>query len=428
MGDYILRCPDGEIVEESIHTLACRFGHKGLLRTEYRAKCLMPREFAGIYKFYDWLPVRSVLNTRSAPIAFQSEGLFRELGLKNLWIGFTGYYPERGAYTASCSFKEMEALPTYSRVTDFGGGTVLLASAGNTARAFAQVAGETGCKCLIVVPKRSADRLKVTKNAGNTRLFTVNGDYTDAIEMSERIAALGGFILEGGARNVARRDGMGTVLLEGVLTMGRLPDHYFQAVGSGTGAISAWEASKRLLEDGRFGSKLPTLNLSQNLPFVPMQRAWDAGRRDITKEDLGDSAYDSGLIYADVLANRRPPYGIPGGLFDAMSACGGRFFGISETEARSAGKLWSSVELVSLDPAANVALASLIRAVEEDMISDEDITFLNITGGGLDRAEEELGLVTILPEAGLKKEMSDEELRETIYEGKYENENMRVKI
>jgi cysteate synthase len=416
MGDYIIRCPEGEIVEENIHTLTCPFGHKGLLRAEYSAKRLIPREFSGIYKFYDWLPVRSVLATRSAPIAFQSESLSRELGLKNLWIGFTGYYPERGAYTTSCSFKEMEAFPTYSRINDFGGGTVLLASAGNTARAFAQVAGETGCKCVIVVPERSANRLKVTKNNGNARLFTVNGDYTDAIEMSERIAALGGFILEGGAKNVARRDGMGTVLLEGVLTMGRLPDHYFQAVGSGTGAISAWEASIRLLKDGCFGTRLPMLNLSQNLPFVPMQRAWDGGRRDITKEDLGDSTYDAGLLYADVLANRRPPYGIPGGVFDAMSACGGRFFDISDAEAVSAGKLWSSVELVSLDPAANVALASLIRAVEEDLISCEDVIFLNLTGGGMDRAEEDLGLMTILPEAGLKKEMSDEDLRGVVYE------------
>jgi cysteate synthase len=414
MGDYILRCPEGEIVEENIHTLACPFGHRGLLRAEYSVKRLMPRDFSGIYKFYDWLPVHSVLNTRSAPVAFQSEGLSREFGLKNLWIGFTGYYPERGAYTTSCSFKEMEALPTYSRVNDFGGGTVLLASAGNTARAFAQVAGEIGGKCLIVVPERSASRLKVTKNAGNARLFTVNGDYTDAIEMSERIAALGGFILEGGAKNVARRDGMGTVLLEGALTMGRLPDHYFQAVGSGTGAISAWEASMRLLEDGRFGSRFPILNLAQNLPFVPMQRAWDARRRDITREDLGDSAYDSGLLYADVLANRKPPYGIPGGVFDAMSACGGRFFGISEAEATSAGKLWTSLESVSLDPAANVALASLIRATEEDMVSDEDVIFLNITGGGMDRAEEELGLMTILPEACLNANILDEDLREVV--------------
>jgi len=52
--------------------------------------------------------------------------------------------------------------------------------------------------------------------------------------------------------NVARRDGMGTVMLEAAVTIGRAPDHYFQAVGSGTGGIAAWEASLRLKQDGRF--------------------------------------------------------------------------------------------------------------------------------------------------------------------------------
>jgi len=37
-------------------------------------------------------------------------------------------------------------------------------------------------------------------------------------------------------------------------TIGRIPDFYFQAIGSGTGAIAAWEANLRFLADGRFGS------------------------------------------------------------------------------------------------------------------------------------------------------------------------------
>ena len=77
-------------------------------------------------------------------------------------------------------------------------------------------------------------------------------------------------VSEGGARNIARRDGMGTVMLDAALTIGKMPDHYFQAVGSGTGGISVWEAAIRLRADGRFGQKIPKLQLAQNLPFVPM--------------------------------------------------------------------------------------------------------------------------------------------------------------
>ena len=64
-------------------------------------------------------------------------------------------------------------------------------------------------------------------------------------------------IEEGGAKNVARRDGMGTVMLDAAVTIGRMPDYYFQAIGSGTGGIAAWEAALRLRDDGRFGTRLP---------------------------------------------------------------------------------------------------------------------------------------------------------------------------
>lgn len=86
-------------------------------------------------------------------------------------------------------------------------------------------------------------------------------------------------ILKEGPKNVARRDGMGTTVLSAVEKIGRIPDYYFQAVGSGTGAIAAWEANKRFVADGRFGSHLMKLMVSQNAPFSLMYDAWKAGSR-----------------------------------------------------------------------------------------------------------------------------------------------------
>ena len=80
------------------------------------------------------------------------------------------------------------------------------------------------------------------------------GDYFDAINLSNMVLASDKFLAEGGAKNIARRDGMGTTVLSATTHIGRIPDFYFQAVGSGTGAIAAWEANLRLIEDGRFGS------------------------------------------------------------------------------------------------------------------------------------------------------------------------------
>ena len=411
MGKYELVCQeDGEVFEDG-YGLFCPSGHKGLMRTRYEVREFSPRPCKGIFKFYDWLPVRSVYETDSCPVVFRSEKLSKELGLNDLWVGLTGYYPERDCRSMSCTFKEMEAYPTYARLRDSGGKTIVLASAGNTARAFAQIAAETGNRCIIVVPETSADKLTVTERSENVTLITVKGDYADAIALVDRVVALGDFVSEGGARNVARRDGMGTVMLQFAQTAGRLPDSYFQGVGSGTGGISAWEASLRLIGDGRFGDRLPRLRLSQNLPFTPMAKAWNAGRREILPEDLGKEREDVSQVYAEVLTNRKPPYSMKGGVFDAMTACDGSFIEVTNDEARSAERMWMQCENVRPDPAASVALASLVKAVGDGTVDRDECVFLNMTGAGRDRVSEDYDLVTVAPKADVDTDVTDEELR-----------------
>ena len=413
---YRLRCLEGGEYVEERNSLRCSDGHTGLLRAEYDARRLTIRDLPGIFKYSDWLPVRSSLPNRTCPVAFRNEDLNRELGLPNLWIGFTGYYPERGAFAESCTFKELEALPTFARLNDCGGGRIVLASAGNTARAFAQTAESTGSGITIVVPERSSDRLDVREDTGKVRLISVKGDYTDAIAVADRIAAFGDHVPEGGARNVARRDGMGTVALEGALAMGRIPDHYFQGVGSGTGGIAAWEACMRLIGDGGYGDRLPRLHLAQNSPFTPMANAWKAGRRSILPEDMPDAKTAEAAVYADVLTNRAPPYGMAGGVFDAMTDCGGEFITVTNDMARSAERLWMQFENARPDPAASVAFASLLTALESGTVGRDDHILLNMTGGGSDRVREDVEMTKVRSFATVPTDISDEELRRIVYE------------
>jgi cysteate synthase len=250
---------------------------------------------------------------------------------------------------------------------------------------------------VVVVPTAAAGRLWTTVPAENVCLITVDGDYSDSIAFGREVCSLPGIVPEGGAKNVARRDGMGTVVLDGALAAGRLPDYYFQAVGSGTGGIAAWEAAERLVADGRFGSRLTELHLSQNLPFVPMVRAWEAGRRTIVAEDMPDAEASIARVYADVLTNRHPPWGIRGGVRDALLASGGRMYAVGNEDARSAGRLFAETEEIDLDPAAAVAVASLARAVEEDLIDPKKHILLNVTGGGYQRAAEDLDRYPVEP-------------------------------
>lgn len=339
----------------------------------------------GLYKFADWLPVGRMLAGSSAPVTYRSEGLARHIGLDNLWITFSGYFPEKGARMTTCSFKETEAYSVCGRLAADCGRVLVVASAGNTARAFARVCSDNGIPLLLSVPEENLDALwfehplnECVKLIAPVR----GGDYFDAIHLSNLVLKSDRFIAEGGAKNVARRDGMGTTVLSAVTTIGRIPDYYFQAVGSGTGAIAAWEANLRFLADGRFGGNKMRLVVSQNAPFLPMYRAWKADSRAMLEYDDNQARRDAEEIDAKVLSNRRPPYGLAGGMYDALKDAGGDVVAVTNEELRAAGLLFEELEGIDIHPAAAAATASLMREVEAGRVGRSETVMLNITGGG----------------------------------------------
>lgn len=405
MGRFKLKCLKCGREYGQEFRLTCE-NDDAFLRAEYFEKKLELRNQPGIGKFHSWLPVQKELTTDAGPITYKSEALARELGLSNLYIGFSGYWPEKEAFTKTCSFKELEAYPTMQLLKETGGKAIVLASAGNTGRAFAHVSTLTGIDVYIVVPDSGISKLWLPEEPTESiHLISMSpgNDYTDAINLAGRIAKLPGMVSEGGARNVARRDGMGTVMLDAAITIGKLPDHYFQAVGSGTGGISAWEASIRLRADGRFGQKLPKLQLAQNLPFVPMYNAWQEKRREIIPElDMKDAKKQIKETYATVLTNRAPPYGVTGGLYDALVDTDGIMYAITKEEALEAKTLFESLEGIDILSPSAVAAASLLKAVETGKVSKDETILLNIAGGGYKRLKEDLTLFQISPVANAK--------------------------
>ena len=291
-----------------------------LVRTKYARKQIdvKPADW-GLYRFSDWMPVRRILKGSSAPVTYKSKGLAAHLGLENLWITFNGWYPAIGATMSTCSFKETEAYSVCGRAAADERRVLVVASAGNTARAFAKVCSDNNIRLLLSVPYDNIGALWFDQPLNPcVKLISCEkgGDYFDAIHLSDIALKSPGFYAEGGAKNVARRDGMACTVLSAVTTIGRIPDYYFQAVGSGTGAIAAWEANMRLVEDGRFGRNTMKLMVAQNAPFVPMYDAWQAASRKLLPYDDDKARRDAEIIDAKVLSNRRPPYSVTGGLFD----------------------------------------------------------------------------------------------------------------
>jgi cysteate synthase len=381
-------------LEDTNWELNCPNNDKpSLLRAIYdNRQLVVDNELPGIYKFSSWLPVDKTLKGSGAPVTYKSTGLAGQLGLNNLYITFNGYWPERGANMVTGTFKECEAYSVCARHNGNIKGVMVVASAGNTARAFAKVCSENKIPVLICIPEDNLNALWFAQEIDPcVKIIAAEsgGDYFDAIHLSNLACNIAGFYPEGGAKNVARRDGMGTTVLSAVTTIGRIPDYYFQAIGSGTGAIAAWEANLRFLEDGRYGSTKMKLMLSQNSPFLPIKEAWDAHSSQMLPINDEEARKQVEEIVAKVLSNRKPPYGLTGGLFDAMTDAGGEVFAVTNEEAAEAALKFLETEGNDLEPAASVAVASLIQAVNTGEMDKNATIMLNITGGGIEKFKRE---------------------------------------
>jgi cysteate synthase len=288
-------------------------------------------------------------------IVYQSKRLGEITTLPNLWVAFSGYWPEREARLETATFKELEACAVLSRAPSVCESTLVVASAGNTAAAFARLCSINRIACLIIVPENGLERLQFDETIDRlVRVVSITGpaDYYDAIILADRVSQLPGFYPEGGVKNVGRRDGIGTTILSAVEAIGRLPDYYFQAVGSGTGGIAAHEMAKRIVVDRRFGERPPRLMLSQNLPFAPLYISWKSGN----------------------------------------------------AEAKFSARLFEECEGIDIDPASAVSVASLIKAVTFDRIERDAVVLLHITGGGWKRRKSDKAMMKMRPVMDVKRE------------------------
>jgi len=412
--EYKLKCLEcGKEFTEDNHLLACDEEHKpSFLRTIYPQESFEIKEDnEGMFRFSQWLPLRKHIKNDGHPVALKSENLAAKLDLDDLWIVFSGYWPEQNADMRACTFKQLEAPPVCSRFLD-DPRTIVVASAGNTARAFAEICSINEIPLLLVVPEVGLDDLWSTSHfSDKVKLVAVteDADYSDAIELSNIIAALPDFVPEGGAKNVARRDGMGTTVLAAVTESGRIPDHYFQAVGSGTGGVAAWEAAIRLAGEGHFGENHMRLHISQNYPFTPLVDAWTRGSKTLFEMDDDVARHLIQQTTAHVLSNRKPPYSIAGGVYDALVNTNGIMYSVTNEEAKAAGELFLESEGIDIAPAAKVATASLQQSVEKGLVSKKDMILLNITGGGQQRLFSEQKMNYMKPHVIVKrKEISEE--------------------
>ncbi len=409
----LVNCGDGRKFEDAGWTLADPEAKSpSLVRAEYENRQYNPRtELDGFYRYADWLPIKRTLAGSCAPVTYKSEKLAAKLGLNNLYITLSGYYPAIGARMETCSFKETEAYSVCARIPEDNRKILVVASAGNTARAFAKVCSDNNIPLLLSIPEDNISALWFKKPLNDCVKIIASpkgSDYFDAIALSDIACKSPMFMAEGGAKNVARRDGMGTTLLSAVEVTGRIPDAYFQAIGSGTGTIAAWENNLRLIGDGRYGSHKMKLYPSQNVPFTIMYDSWKAHSRELVPMTPEEAREAAAVIDAKVLSNRKPPYSLAGGLFDAIEDAGGDIFKVTNDELHQWQDIFLELEGIDIHNAAGVAVASLAQAVGDGTVGKDDVIMLNITGAGEELAKSEGDIFYAKPHLVLDPSLPEE--------------------
>lgn len=384
-----LRCVGCDATYPVDMTVHCRHcGPRAFLRSEYDPRTLElagpPEEFAS---YRSWLPFEMVRNLPSLRIGcVSSPDLAREMGLSELWLLVSGFAPEVGADLPTCTFKTLEAVGVMLRVLSYSDRTLIVSSAGNAGCAVLEFGARWNVPAVVVVPESAAPGLYTSVSGGDRAplLICLRGaTYPDAIAMVGRMTERFGerVVREGGAYNVARRDSMGVPVLRAAQAMGKIPDHYFQAVGSGTGGIAAHEAATRLAAAGFPGGPM-RLHLVQNVPFTPMVDAWTRGADEVAPMSREDILERLAQTYTSVLANSTPPYGVRGGVRDVLRESGGDMIAVTNDEARAGHDAIADAHGFDPFAEAGAAFAALRRAVAAGDVGADESVLVHLTGAG----------------------------------------------
>lgn len=397
----MLQCLEtGDLIEDA-YTL--KYTENALLQAKFNG-AMNVQPLRGVWKYIDWIPTSTSNEYVAGTVTYKAEALGEALGMSDLWVTFHGYWPEKGAMCPTGSFKDMEAVPTIQRLHDHGCKGLICASAGNTARGFAHFCGLDNMPLIVVVGKDHGNRIWVREGHPTDSVKVVvveDGDYYDAKTVAKGIAKeLTGWQMEGSVHNVARRDGIGSLMLDATFTIGKIPTHYFQGIGGGPGPIGVHEMAERLISNGQFDGPAPRQHLSQNIEHCPIHNAWQAKRDHLIDDDFPPHDVE---VYSDYLMNKGPAYGQVGGVHDILKASNGQTYVVEQPMAETAKELFETIEGIDIMTPGAVALASLQQALTMGEVDAHSCTVLNISGGGTQRLKQEHPTNVVEPWLRVKK-------------------------
>jgi cysteate synthase len=396
------RCRRCFVQDPGSYRLFCdHCGQDSLLVSRSERPPRLPVTVSKLIDWSDWLSFSPFCPQHDSQCGLlDATALGHALGIRRLRLLISGYAPQFGASILSASFKEYEAIGTLSRIRSLLGPLPVIASAGNSALAALELGNRYQIPAVLVVPDCVPMMLSLPPGPLTPMVISLRGgSYADAKRVVSRLSEHSSGLLQadGGFRNVARREALALPFLQAVFQLQRLPQIYVQAVGSGCGPLGVLEASHCLIANG-YANALPQFLLVQNAPYAPIADTFAAGLASIPVMTEAHRLLRIRSMDAKVLSSSDIPYGLPGGVYDALRLTGGLALSVTNDQIAVARR--QLLELLGLDvcPASGAAFAGLTKAISAGRIDPDAEILVHLTGVGRDRLLEDGRLLPYPPD------------------------------
>lgn len=343
----------------------------------------------GLWRFAPLLPVRPgsdhpAWTVGDTPV-HQAGRLADHLGLRTLVLKDDTCLP-------SASLKDRASAVAVARARQLGVDHLACASTGNAAASLAVLTARAGMTCTIFVPA-AAPRAKLAQLIlHGARVIPVDGTYDQAFDLSLVEMARHHWYSRNCAHNPLLVEGKKTVALElassltgGFAKNGRdLPDAVLVPVGDGCIISSVAKAFAELQKTGLI-EKIPRVIGVQAAGASPLAQAWAAagkGQKELSGSDILAAIRP---VKAATLADSIS-VGIPRNRVKAwrnVAASGGAFLAVPDEAIVEAIGLLARLAGVFAEPSGAAALAGVLTALDQDLVTNHEKVAVLVTGHGL---------------------------------------------
>ncbi len=346
-----------------------------LNETAYIWRHELPQRDRTMWRYWELLPILDKKHIVSmgeggTPL-LRAENLGAMLGRRNIFIK-----DERQGPTAS--FKDRQASLAISVLKEADIKELVVASTGNVAISYSAYCARSGIKLWAFLDSNVPHEKMREVTLYGTEVIKVSSNYDRTKQVAAQFAKYRNLFLDKGVKGISAREAMKTLAFEIAEQIGRIrgvgwaaPDWYIQAVSGGMGPIGVWQGFYELYRMGLI-KKIPKLAIIQTEGCAPMVNSFQKGL-----ESCEIVQNPASIINVLATGNPGPAYPY---LRNLVLTYGGAFVKVDDQASFRAMRVMAQMEGLSMEPAAAVACAGLIKMVQEQLISPNETVVINASG------------------------------------------------